>query len=240
VPNNAFGTGSASGEPLSWVENLAGNGPGLWPNWCAGEFSANSSIYPPNGYNPNSTDHDETNTAYLSNPNFALIASTTGKSVAMFKCPSDPSRNKYGPRVRSYSMNGSVGPGQNLPTVEQLNVGKAQLMGYANPYAQGVYSRITQIPNPADEFVMVEENFITINDACLFVSDATGSNPNVLLDCPGVYHSNGTCFNFADGHSEVHQWLNSTVMSPFNLGQIFPANTPDLVWLEQHANWMGN
>jgi hypothetical protein len=53
---------------------------------------------------------ENTNTIYLTE---AKLGSYVGRSVPVFKCPSDQWRSLIGPRTRSYSMNSLVGdPGE--------------------------------------------------------------------------------------------------------------------------------
>ena len=53
---------------------------------------------------------ENTNIVYLTD---ALLGRYVGRSVPVFKCPSDTSRSSIGPRTRSFSMNSLVGdPGE--------------------------------------------------------------------------------------------------------------------------------
>ena len=63
-----------------------------------------------------------------------------------------------------------------------------------------------------------------------------------FYDLPGFYHHFACGFSFADGHSEIHRWLDSRTMPPLvqqgtiwqNEGSLTPGD-PDVAWLQDHA-----
>ena len=76
---------------------------------------------------------------------------------------------------------------------------------------------------------MLDEAATSINDGAIYI-DVQGKQ---LLDLPAYYHNTGTCFNYADGHSDVHRWTdprfyNDTAHNVF-------MTSPDLTWLAEHA-----
>jgi prepilin-type processing-associated H-X9-DG protein len=58
-----------------------------------------------------------------------------------------------------------------------------------------------------------------------------------IIDMPASFH-NGACgFSFADGHSEIHKWLGSTIKPPFKNGVDVALNIPARdAWRD--VNWM--
>lgn len=138
----------------------------------------------------------------------------TGKSPAIFKCPADKAMIVLGaqrrPRIRSNSM--------------------SQVFGYGEWLAGGpnrdqtmwrVYQKRSNIVNPANTFVFVDEHPDSINDAA-FANQVSGTGqfpPDVaggerIIDIPASYH-NGACgFSFADGHSEIRKWVGSNIKVP--------------------------
>ena len=133
-------------------------------------------------------------------------------------------------RVRSVSMNSAVG------TIWYSSAGHAGASGDGRPGGSPVggggcrtqlhsvmpdakwrtYGKSTQIsrPSPSDLWVIMDENPITINDALMAVTMDT----TVLVDFPAQYHAGGAGISFADGHSEVHRWIDA-------FAQILPPNT---------------
>src|SRR6266850_1471796 len=82
------------------LENLPPNGDDDYDGtfWVRGDMS-------------NAT--DAINTSYLTDPRYAVLAPYVRNALGLYKCPSDKSMIQVGPtkyaRVRSYSMNSSVG-----------------------------------------------------------------------------------------------------------------------------------
>jgi prepilin-type processing-associated H-X9-DG protein len=67
---------------------------------------------------------------------------------------------------------------------------------------------------------------------------------NVMVNWPAYYHNRAAGFAFADGHSEIHRWLDSrtmplvrdmTLVQNLN-GLSFSPNNPDVFWIQDHAS----
>ena len=94
-------------------------------------------------------------------------------------------------------------------------------------------------PGPSMTWVIVDEHPLSINDPAFCVgmgpTDDGNGNANYALfvDSPASYH-NGACgFAFADGHSEIHKWLGSTIKSPKLVsGWAAGDSLGDLRWLQ--------
>ena len=61
-----------------------------------------------------------------------------------------------------------------------------------------------------------------------------------FYDLPGSYHDRACGFSFADGHSEIHRWLDDRTMPPLvQQGEIndwiSAPNSPDVTWLQEHS-----
>ena len=137
-------------------------------------------------------DPDNTNTATLTE---ASLGPFVSKATDIYHCPSDhalstaQSAAGWARRNRSYSMNAMVGDaGDATATGSNTN----------NPgYVQ--FFKITQIPQPTEIFVFLDEHPDTINDG-YFLNKATeykGSaygdyNYAEWRDLPATYHNNGT------------------------------------------------
>ena len=203
------------------VRNIPFNPDPLGPNgvWCDGweDFNLNNK--------------DNTNALLLTN---SKLGPYTAGSIGIYKCPADIYTCKEGgkemPRLRSNSMNAFL-EGYGFTSSPS---------GKSNWYpAYRCYNKQSDIinPSPSDLWVMVDEHPDSINDGWLIVDpDTTSSWGN---DLPASYHNNACGFNFADGHSEIHRWLERTTSPRVQKSQHggFPG-TPhdrDIKWAVTHA-----
>ena len=69
-------------------------------------------------------------------------------------------------------------------------------------------------PGPANTFVIMDENPITINDASLAISAYAAPGNTFIIDYPSGNHAHGAGIAFADGHSIIHKWLDPRTYSP--------------------------
>jgi prepilin-type processing-associated H-X9-DG protein len=150
------------------------------------------------------------------------------KSAAVFKCPADHSTvtiaGQKWPRVRSVSMNNWVGEAS---------------PSFVTPSQFQFYRKIDAIgkPAPAGLWIILDEREESINDGLFFTNPDTAWS---LIDYPAAYHDQGAGFVFADGHSEIHRWVDRRTAPVLIPGQLPPFNTifpgdVDITWLQQHA-----
>jgi len=150
------------------------------------------------------------------------------KNPGVYHCPADKSQYQGGlPRVRSCSANGFMGttpyeiqnyPGEIDSRFTVFN--KYSSFGSALPSVQA--------------FVFLDENPSSLNDGFLRVVAARGS----YGDFPAVNHGNSSSFSFADGHAEIHKWMDAFLVKDPN-----PPTSPpnslltgiDNTWLTTHA-----
>lgn len=211
-------------------------------NWCSGQ----AGIGQPQEFDPD----------VLSNPRLSLLIDNLGGNVAVFHCPADNRQGPYDgtnatlmrhivPAARTYSMNQAVGTvdscydayeqGQGPPAhcgVPNLAVNGPWLNGppinsnFRNdPYA--TYGKSSQIlaPSPSTLWVLVDESAQGLNDAAF----AFEMIEPAWIDAPGSYH-NGACgLAFADGHSEIHKWIEAPEPSS-------DANETDWGWMKQRTS----
>src|SRR5438876_955691 len=72
-----------------------------------------------------------------------------------------------------------------------------------------IYKHIKKVsdfvfPGPTDTWVFLDEHPCSINDAGFF-----NPYPAQWVDQPASYHNAAAGFAFADGHSEIHRWVQS-------------------------------
>jgi prepilin-type N-terminal cleavage/methylation domain-containing protein/prepilin-type processing-associated H-X9-DG protein len=164
----------------------------------------------------------------------------TGKSADIYKCPADratvkatggPNKGQSVPRVRSMSMDNWVGGNEGT------------YGGWSGPEWK-VYLKLEDFidPGPTSTFVLLDEREDSINDGFL-VTDMTGyPNPasTKIIDYPASYHNNAAGFAFADGHSEIHKWLDPRTVPKLKRGQalqlnVSSPNNRDVFWMQDHA-----
>jgi hypothetical protein len=178
-------------------------------------------------------------TASPDNTNASLIANgLLGPYVPqpkIYKCPADvylsPLQTAKGfpERVRSISMNGYIEGG-----------------GYAHSGAGNVWyptyrayfkeSDLTA-PAPANLWVFVDEHPDSINDGWL-VEDM--SSPDQWQDVASSLHNRACGFNFADGHSEIHKWRDSTFppsrVAYDSITDLIIDNSGDIPWIHSRTS----
>lgn len=214
--------------------NEQGSGNANYIGWVQGYFDYNG------GGNGQT---DDTNT-------FLLVGSPTAtlgpflQNPGVYKCPADMSR-QFGtagsPRVRSYSMSQAVGPGTNGATGQ----------GIWLPYpTYKVFIKESEVINdlaPSDLWVFLDEDPDSINDgAFAFVMPARPTN-TAWKDMPAKYHGNCCSFTFADGHVEIHKWLNpGQIFDPTYTTTLNPNATyskpgdQDIIWVAKHTSAFSN
>ena len=177
------------------------------------------------------------------NAQFGYLGSYIGYNVNLFTCPADTSTAPFAgsgnlPRCRSYSINCYVGTygGQG-----QYPYGPDHTQNSLVPLAQ----EMSQIRHPSDTFVTLDERMDSINDG--YFSSYDAYTPYEIGDYPSNYHNNGAGFAFADGHSEIHHWLQKgpgTISPPLVVKGTIPgsmrgialtADQSDTRWLQSHA-----
>jgi len=153
------------------------------------------------------TDSINTNTEVLMDPTLSLMANYI-KSPGSYKCPGDYNTCPVGPRTRSISMNGALGGGGG-PTVLGDFPDPPGETYYGNGGTGGAAKRFGQLihPGPANTFVFLDEQGDSINDGTFMFNPGASSASEAWRDCPASYHNGACCFSFADGHSEIHKWL---------------------------------
>jgi prepilin-type N-terminal cleavage/methylation domain-containing protein/prepilin-type processing-associated H-X9-DG protein len=166
------------------------------PPWCKGVMSIT----------PDAVDE----TIIPGSPTYSYVPSAN-----VFRCPSDrsafPYRGEVKPRIRSYSLNGYFGhPLHTVPA----NV---------PPYKSMNKMSVIGSPGPSAIFVLLDEHENSINDSHFTpFSNLKAFNNQAWLDTPSGRHGNATGFSFADGHAEIHKWIDSDVQKI----QYGPNNTP--------------
>ncbi len=180
-------------------------------------------------------------------------------SYMVYRCPADTSvinhQTSSGivqlPRVRTVSMNLYLGGFGGHGAVFGLDVG---------PWAPNypVYGKSTDLipglsPGPSDTFVFLDERQDCVNSGN-YCTDMAGDSPSdpalyeFQEDMPGMYHVRSAGFAFADGHAEIHHWLDSRTTPPLvatstqpdsingpAANGLFVPRDVDVRWLQLHS-----
>lgn len=206
-------------------------------NWCSGQ----AGIGGPQEFDPD----------VIKNPARSLLISYLGGNVNIFRCPADRRQGLYQgtdpalaghtvPAARTFSMSqavGTVDPGYdsgygsphtgvpNLPVSGPWLNGNYLSNQHNDPWA--TYGKASNIgaPGPAMLWVLVDEDANGLNDAAF----AFNMVYTVWQDAPGSYHNRACGFAFADGHSEIHKWVEKAAAQ-------MDANETDWTWMQQRTS----
>ena len=155
----------------------------------------------------------------------SLLGSMGGYSKAanVYRCPADkyiePANGQ--PHVRSCSMNCYMG------TSEKFYKVGTQI--HNNYKAFFKYSDVSGRLGSSDAYMFLDENTVTLNDGYF------NGFPDAIFDRPAVNHGNSSSFTFADGHAQLHKWVD-TYLLPTG-GSVTSA---DHQWLGTHATFLLN
>ena len=216
---------SAGTRPPEWVHD----------NWLDLPVADQNNVNPRNP-NPPAGGPDLANpSGYLSD---SVLWSYTGENAQLWRDPGDRSTGSHPaykdgavvPRVRSFSMQSWIGGnpwGGNTDWKTFFSIGEMIL------------------PGPAHTITFIAERPDSINDG-YFVIDMTGYVPgrvnrsSRIVDFPAGYHGGAGTLAFADGHAEIHKWLDKRTVPELRPGQelalnIASAGNEDVLWMEQRA-----
>lgn len=152
-------------------------------NWVAGrlDFSGQNA--------------DNTNVIFLKESPLYRYSSSTG----IYKCPADKTGivNAGGrfQRTRSLSMNCWVGDVEHRAWGGQIQYRSiVTLNDFINP-------------SPSGTFVFIDEHEDSIDDGWFAVDMADRGASIIIGNYPASYHNGAGGLSFADGHAEIHRWL---------------------------------
>ena len=164
-------------------------------------------------------------------------------SEAPYRCPSQS--QVFG---GSWAEDGSmIGPGlTNMTPIRSFSV-SGRMNGLlppapttnSNPQNLARLSDITR-PSPAVAYVFCDVNLYTVRDGQFRTPDGYGNQ--WAEQVPGTRHANSGTVSYADGHCELHRWVEPSTISmnidPFNSGPVeptFPGPTGgqnrDILWV---------
>lgn len=170
---------------------------------------------------------DNTNKLLLVN---AKLGPYAAKNAEIFHCPADQSRGlgMKADRVRSVAMNAFVGdPG---------NANKETSPGYQQ------FLKTTDFRRPSDIYVLLDEHPDSINDGWYIFGAGGAASTASWSDLPASYHNGAAGFAFADGHSEIHRWVDEITKKPvakisMSSSISTGAKTNDIGWVMKRSTY---
>ena len=169
------------------------------------------------------------------------------RSASLYRCPADHSYVAVNgvnmPRLRTISMNFYLGGFMGSDEGVDPN--------YAVYLKTSDLSSTILSPGPAKTWVFLDEREDCVNWGN-YACDMAGypGTPTSLQgqyefeqDVPACYHNLAAGFSFADGHSEIHRWLDGRTMPPMHYQQAWyqsagALSVPfdrDVGWLQDHS-----
>lgn len=192
-----------------------------------------------------------TNIAFLVNQGISGLAGYTSTQPLLYHCPADiylkpgiQTGLGWGYRVRSVAMDAAVGGGNPVPN----KPGSKPASSLAGQYPNGMFyaTKANQLrnPGPSDSWVFTDEHPDSLDDGILYVSPyfKTTGGAGVFTELPSSLHDRADGLSFADGHAEIHKWLDGRTCLPVSYTPLsgssklnmFPASQ-DLLWMAQHT-----
>jgi prepilin-type N-terminal cleavage/methylation domain-containing protein len=200
------------------------------------------------------TDSGNTNTAYLTDSTLTCLGSYI-QQPQIFWCPADvylapvtQTGIGWEHRVRSVAMDAAVGGGNPVSGQPGYKPASTLMAQFPSPMFYATKSSQLRNPGPSDSWVLTDEHPDSIDDGILYISPLFISGLGVFTELPSSLHNGADGISFADGHAEIHKWLDSRTCPPViykstsgssSLMMESSANA-DLGWLAQHTpNWPG-
>ena len=153
------------------------------------------------------------------NTNLSTLVSSSSlflpyiKSPGTYKCPGDEIPSINGARVRSYSLNSSLN--NSVATAAPANTTQGRT------YIRAIRTTQLNTPGPASVFAFVDESAYTL----LYTGNSTFSfDPGIpqgseyWRNLPSHYHGSAGNISFADGHSEIHKWMDPRTLVKVQYG----------------------
>jgi prepilin-type N-terminal cleavage/methylation domain-containing protein/prepilin-type processing-associated H-X9-DG protein len=221
-----------SDENNQWVvPNQGDTKPDYNLSWVVGYLTLDK------GWRGTMNNSDNTNTVFLMNS----LLWRYHQSLGVWRCPADQALSTLGskryPHVRTMSMNNWLGDYN--PRTGQEN---------SSPWTPGfrIVSKVSQMtePPPSKTFVLLDERADSINDGYFIVlMDGFQNQASLwqIINYPSSYHNGAGGLSFADGHAEIHKWLDSRTKPPFTPNvHLATVPTPsasnrDVLWLQERT-----
>ncbi|MCL5098204.1 MAG: prepilin-type cleavage/methylation domain-containing protein [Candidatus Omnitrophica bacterium] len=179
---------------------------------------------------------DNTNTIFLTDPRYALLSPYSGRTAGIYKCPAD---------VSTVTINGVKWPRVRSLSLSQAMNSRNDWLSFITHRDYRVFKKLSEINpmGPDKAYVMIDEHPDSINfgDFAVAMCDNVAPGRIYMIDVPASYHNGAGGLSFADGHAEIHKWLDPRTKVPIT-GQFMtssvkasPGNV-DMMYLSYHAS----
>ena len=203
-------------------------------NWCPGQAGRGGA--------------QEFNPDILNDPTRQLLHKY-GITYLQLKCPADRRIGTYQgtdttkrgtkvPAARTFAMSQAVGTDPYSPSFGKLPVNGPWLdnaHGHTRNGRWKVYGRLSDFdnPGPAQVWILLDEDDRSLNDAGF----AVGMQTAEWIDWVGSYHNKAAGFAFADGHSEIHKWVDArTILKGTSASRMAVPGSKDYEWISQRTS----
>lgn len=172
-------------------------------------------------------DSDSTNVALIESGHLYQY----NPAIGIYKCPADKSTQKAGskaPRIRSVSMSTAI-----------ANPNPFIATGSTTHYRRYFKTSDLVDPAPSQHWIFMMEHANSIAGGVLAVDVEDKGNQTRIFDFPATYHGGADGLSFADGHSEIHKYVDprTQVQPKWDSGASLQLNVPspnnrDVAWLQ--------
>jgi prepilin-type N-terminal cleavage/methylation domain-containing protein/prepilin-type processing-associated H-X9-DG protein len=184
----------------------------------------------------NGANTDNTNTIFLTDPEYAKLAPYSSRTAGIYKCPSDMSTVTIGgakrPRVRSISMSQAMNSDNHW--LSDLTKAKYRVFRKHSDIGPMGHARA---------YVMIDEHVDSINygDFAVAMTDGVPDSALKMIDVPASSHNGAGGLSFADGHAEIHLWRDprtrQRITGIFMSSSVQPSpGNVDMRYLSEHAS----
>ncbi len=186
-----------------------------------------------------STSQANTNVQYLSDERAACLGPYAAKQVLIYWCPADiflsSSQRAQGwaHRCRSVAMDAAVGDGAIADPGSHL---KCASISFSKYWAVKMGDLVN--PGPSMSWVFTDEHPDSIDDGILYTDPGCTNGTGVFTELPGSLHGGSCGVSFADGHAEIHKWVDPTTVHAVTIttvNRVSVSNNRDLAWLAQRT-----
>jgi prepilin-type N-terminal cleavage/methylation domain-containing protein/prepilin-type processing-associated H-X9-DG protein len=202
------------------------------PGWVKGVLNFD-------GNNP-----DNTNRLYITEPQYAKLAPYTAKAAGIYKCPADKSKVKTRGGVLARVRSLSISQAMNSPD-DWLNGSHGRPLYPAGSKFR-IFRKLSDIDplGHSKAFVLIDEHPDGINygDFAVVYRDPSELQKTRIVDMPASNHNGAGGLSFADGHAEIHKWLDGRtkprVIYKDTGWQTWTTDCPgnvDMIWLSERT-----
>jgi prepilin-type N-terminal cleavage/methylation domain-containing protein len=106
-----------------------------------------------------------------------------------------------------------------------------------------VFYKTVEISRPSDKFVWVEENDPRGDNLGSWIMNQAGTVANGFvgfswIDSPAAFHGTSSSFNWADGHSSMHKWVDAATLAyALSMNQSKYGSSPSAAQVKNDAPW---